>query len=84
MAILNYDNPFIRSMAAQIRARVLYYGLDRAAHLWADQIESFGLEGIRFRMHYNREVLHVRVAADRAALGAQRPGLRRPPAWPRT
>jgi UDP-N-acetylmuramoyl-tripeptide--D-alanyl-D-alanine ligase len=59
VAILNYDNPFTRSMAARSRARVFYYGLDSTAHLWADQIESFGLEGIRFRMHYDREVLHV-------------------------
>lgn len=59
VAILNYDNPFTRAMAGRSRARVFYYGLDSAAHLWADQIESFGLEGIRFRMHYGREVLHV-------------------------
>ena len=59
VAILNYDNTFTRSMADRSRARVFYYGLDSAAHLWADQIESLGLEGIRFRMHYGREVLHV-------------------------
>jgi UDP-N-acetylmuramoyl-tripeptide--D-alanyl-D-alanine ligase len=60
VAILNYDNSFTREMATRAQARVMYYGLDRAAHLWADQIESFGLEGIRFRMHYKDEVMHVR------------------------
>jgi UDP-N-acetylmuramoyl-tripeptide--D-alanyl-D-alanine ligase len=59
VAILNYDNPFTREMAKRAKGQVLYYGLDNAAHLWADDIESFGLEGIRFRMHYHREVLHV-------------------------
>jgi UDP-N-acetylmuramoyl-tripeptide--D-alanyl-D-alanine ligase len=31
------------------------------AHLWADQVESLGLDGIRFRLHYQNEVLHLRV-----------------------
>lgn len=61
VAILNYDDPFIRPMNAQTRARVFYYGFDPAADLWADQIESMGLEGIRFCMHYKQEVLHVHV-----------------------
>lgn len=60
VAILNYDNAFTREMAVRARARVMYYGLDSAAHLWADQIESFGLEGIHFRMHYGDEVMYVR------------------------
>ena len=37
------------------------YGLDPAAELWADDIESMGLEGIRFRLHYHNEVLYLRV-----------------------
>lgn len=60
-AILNYDDPFVRPMAAQTQAQVLYYGMDPAADLWADQVESIGLEGIRFRLHYRNEVLHLRV-----------------------
>lgn len=60
-AILNYDDPWVRPMAQQTRARVFYYGIDPAAELWADQIESLGLEGIRFRLHYHHEVLHLRV-----------------------
>lgn len=61
VAILNYDDPWVRMMAQQTQARVFFYGLDRGAHLWADQIESMGLEGIRFRLHYKNEVLHLRV-----------------------
>jgi UDP-N-acetylmuramoyl-tripeptide--D-alanyl-D-alanine ligase len=59
-AILNYDNLFVRSMANRTKANVLYYGLSPEAHLWADEIESYGLEGIRFRMHYQSEVMYVR------------------------
>jgi UDP-N-acetylmuramoyl-tripeptide--D-alanyl-D-alanine ligase len=61
VAILNYDDPLVRNMATQTQARVFFYGLDPAADLWADEIESLGLEGIRFRLHYHREVLHLRV-----------------------
>jgi len=29
--------------------------------LWADEVESLGLEGIRFRLHYQQETLHVHI-----------------------
>jgi len=61
VAILNYDDPFVRQMADKTSARVLFYGLSPAADLWADQVEGLGLEGIRFRLHYRNEVLHLRV-----------------------
>jgi UDP-N-acetylmuramoyl-tripeptide--D-alanyl-D-alanine ligase len=61
VAILNYDDPFVRQMAEKTRAQILFYGLSREAHLWADQVEGLGLEGIRFRLHYRNEVLHLRV-----------------------
>ena len=61
IAILNMDDPLVRQMADQAQARVFFYGLDPKADLWADDVESIGLEGIRFRLHYLNEVLHVRV-----------------------
>lgn len=61
IAILNYDDPFVRPMAALTKARIFYYGLSSEADLWADEIEGMGLEGIRFRLHYKSEVLHLRV-----------------------
>lgn len=61
VAILNYDDPLVRGMASLTRARVFFYGLDPQAELWADEIEGMGLEGIRFRLHYHHEVLHLRV-----------------------
>ena len=61
VAVLNYDDPWVRPMAGKTRARVFFYGLDPAADLWADEVEGLGLEGIRFRLHYQNEVLHVRI-----------------------
>jgi UDP-N-acetylmuramoyl-tripeptide--D-alanyl-D-alanine ligase len=48
-------------MAPKAKARVMFYGLDSHADLWADEIESEGIEGISFEMHYNGESLHVHV-----------------------
>lgn len=61
VAILNYDDPLVRPMAEQTRANVFFYGLDPQADLWADDIESLGLKGIRFQIHFQNEVLHVRI-----------------------
>jgi UDP-N-acetylmuramoyl-tripeptide--D-alanyl-D-alanine ligase len=61
VAILNYDDPIVRQMSEKTSARVFYYGLDPDAHLWADDVVGMGLEGIRFRLHYGDEELHLRV-----------------------
>jgi UDP-N-acetylmuramoyl-tripeptide--D-alanyl-D-alanine ligase len=61
VAILNFDDPWVRKMEEKSRAPVFFYGLSPEADLWADHIEGQGLEGIRFRLHYQRETLHVRV-----------------------
>jgi UDP-N-acetylmuramoyl-tripeptide--D-alanyl-D-alanine ligase len=61
VAVLNLDDPWVRKMAELTRASVFFYGLDPAADLWADEVEGLGLEGIRFRLHYQRETLHLHV-----------------------
>jgi UDP-N-acetylmuramoyl-tripeptide--D-alanyl-D-alanine ligase len=61
VAILNYDDPYVRPMKERTKARVFYYGLSPEAHLWADDVQSMGLEGIRFRLHYKKETIYVRV-----------------------
>ncbi|GAB4469793.1 MAG: UDP-N-acetylmuramoyl-tripeptide--D-alanyl-D-alanine ligase [Anaerolineales bacterium] len=61
VAILNIDDPFVRGMASKTQARVFFYGLDAQADLWADEIQSHGLEGISFRVHYHNEILYLRV-----------------------
>lgn len=58
-AILNVDDRFIREMAGLTHANVFYYGLDPTADLWADQIESQGLNGIRFRIHQGADVFNI-------------------------
>jgi UDP-N-acetylmuramoyl-tripeptide--D-alanyl-D-alanine ligase len=61
IAILNRDDTWVRGMAQRTQARIFYYGLDPAADLWADDIQGLGLDGVRFRLHYRNEILHVRV-----------------------
>jgi len=61
VAILNFDDLNVRAMADKTRAQVFFYGIDPRADLWPDQIESLGLEGIHFRLHYRNETLFVRV-----------------------
>jgi UDP-N-acetylmuramoyl-tripeptide--D-alanyl-D-alanine ligase len=61
VAILNYDDPRVLGMRDDTLARVFTYGLSPEADLWADEIESLGLEGIRFRLHHEDEALHVRI-----------------------
>jgi UDP-N-acetylmuramoyl-tripeptide--D-alanyl-D-alanine ligase len=61
VAILNYDDPWVRWMADKTQAHIFYYGLNRSADLWADEIESMGLEGIRCQLHYQGEELNLHV-----------------------
>ncbi|GAB4423140.1 MAG: UDP-N-acetylmuramoyl-tripeptide--D-alanyl-D-alanine ligase [Anaerolineales bacterium] len=61
VAILNFDDPWVRKMEEKTRAQVFFYGLSPDADLWADNVESLGLDGIRFRLHYKNEKLHVRI-----------------------
>lgn len=59
IAILNYDDDFVREMASKTAARVFYYGLSPEADLWADEIESQGLNGLRCRLHYQGESYYL-------------------------
>jgi UDP-N-acetylmuramoyl-tripeptide--D-alanyl-D-alanine ligase len=61
VAILNFDDAWVRKMEEKTKARVFFYGLSPEAHLWADQVEGLGLDGIRFRIHYQGEKLHVKI-----------------------
>lgn len=61
VAILNFDDAWVRKMEEKTKAQIFFYGLSPEAHLWADQVEGLGLEGIRFRIHYQGETLHVKI-----------------------
>jgi UDP-N-acetylmuramoyl-tripeptide--D-alanyl-D-alanine ligase len=61
VAILNQDDSYVRPMAEQTQARLFTYGLTPEADLWASDIESEGLEGIRFVLNYEDEAIHAKV-----------------------
>ena len=61
VAILNIDDPLVKDMAKLTKAKVFFYGLDPQADLWAEAIEGSGLEGIKFILHYQNEMIHMRV-----------------------
>ncbi len=60
-AILNIDDERIAAMADRTYAQVFRYGLDPSADLWADAVESHGLEGIAFRVHYGDDDVFIRL-----------------------
>lgn len=59
VAILNHDDPFVKAMSEKTAARPFYYGLNPDADLWADEIESHGLDGLRCRIHYAGESIYL-------------------------
>ena len=61
VAILNIDDPLVMNMAGHTKARVFTYGLDPKADLWADDIDSMGLEGISFTLHSGQDRLSIHV-----------------------
>jgi UDP-N-acetylmuramoyl-tripeptide--D-alanyl-D-alanine ligase len=62
LAVLNGDDERVRAMAALTPARrVLFYGLNPGNDLWADGIESLGLEGLRLRFRFQDEVVQTQL-----------------------
>ena len=55
VAILNLDDPWVRQMQNQTRARVLTYAVNQNADLTASAIQSQGLQGISCQVHYQGE-----------------------------
>jgi UDP-N-acetylmuramoyl-tripeptide--D-alanyl-D-alanine ligase len=51
VAILNYDDPAVRSMRERTTARVLFYGLAPQAHLSGDEVSGDPLHGLSFTLH---------------------------------
>ncbi len=60
-AILNRDDERVMEMADHTSAQIFTYGLDNRADLWADNIQSMGLSGIRFTLHHHDEALTLSV-----------------------
>jgi UDP-N-acetylmuramoyl-tripeptide--D-alanyl-D-alanine ligase len=59
IAILNNDDPLVRPMAEKTKARVITYGLNNKADIWADNVISKGLEGIEFDLHSSNKNFHL-------------------------
>ena len=59
VAILNGDDPLVRPMAALTPASIFTFGLRAESDLYADNLESRGLEGIRFRLHHAGQSVQV-------------------------
>jgi len=58
-AVLNADDPLVMAMADRTRARVLTYGTSDGADVRASEVESRGLEGVAFRLHWRGEAARV-------------------------
>jgi UDP-N-acetylmuramoyl-tripeptide--D-alanyl-D-alanine ligase len=54
-AILNADDPLVRSMVDRTRARPLFFGTAEGADVRATEVVSRGLEGVAFRLHWRGE-----------------------------
>ena len=67
-AILNGDDGRVRAMAEVTGADIFTYGLSAENDLWADKVESHGLEGIRFQLHYGRSHREEQVVSARIPL----------------
>jgi len=82
VAILNADDPRVRRMAGRTRAQVVAYGFASDADVRADEIQSAGLAGMRFRLltpagerriaipSLGRMAVHNALAATAAGLAA--------------
>ncbi|MCG8347857.1 MAG: UDP-N-acetylmuramoyl-tripeptide--D-alanyl-D-alanine ligase [Chloroflexales bacterium] len=60
IAILNIDDERVARMARRTLARVFSYGLNPSADVWADQVESHGLQGITFDAHHANETVRIK------------------------
>lgn len=72
VAILNWDDELVRPMAERTPAQIFKYGLTPEADLWADEIESAGMEGIRFRFHHRQTQASSANSTGRKGFWAER------------
>ncbi len=61
VAILNRDDDRVRAMSEHTDARCFFYGLSPEADLWADEVRSLGLAGIRAQLHHRGAAWDVEV-----------------------
>ena len=87
LAILNGDDARVRAMGSLTKAeKVLYYGLGLDNDLWAGDIQTRGLEGLRLCLHFRDQSVHARLPllgrhSVHGALAAAAVGLSQGLAW---
>ena len=59
VAILNADDPRVAAMSERTQANVITYGLSASADIRAEDIESFGLAGVKFTLVHGDERAQV-------------------------
>lgn len=62
LAVLNADDPYVRSLAAKSAAPIVWYGQSTGATVRATDVEGHGLEGLSFRLRFGRLAQKVRTA----------------------
>ncbi len=60
IAILNMDDPWVRNMSHQTRARIFSYGIVEGADLTASEIQAHGFEGVSCVLTYQGKSHSVR------------------------
>lgn len=58
-AVLNGDDALVRALGARSKGEVITYGLGPECLLRAKEVESRGLAGLRFRLHWRGEARRV-------------------------
>jgi UDP-N-acetylmuramoyl-tripeptide--D-alanyl-D-alanine ligase len=61
VAVLNGDDPIVRTFADRTRARVLTYGLDASNDISVSNLVTLGLEGSEFWVHIEGERYYIKV-----------------------
>jgi UDP-N-acetylmuramoyl-tripeptide--D-alanyl-D-alanine ligase len=61
VAVLNGDDPLVRAMAEQTKARVLTYGLGQDNDVYVTGLTTLGLEGSEFWVHIENQRYYIRV-----------------------
>ncbi len=61
VAILNGDDPRVRSMASRTQGRVITYGLEPDNDIRGERVETHGLEGTSFWLRLEQDRLHIKV-----------------------
>lgn len=55
---LNKDDEIIRQMALELPQKIIWYGTDNSADIWASNFEQ-NLTGIKFNIHYKNDSLPI-------------------------